>query len=283
MTESSAEPGIPAKTSSTPSPEGGTGTAGTPSSSSSSSSTISGSSTAGEVSDSKEGKASPKAIGLAHLISALIGKSPLALKGGKITGTAAQGVFIANPWKDLNRSKIGKLPGVDDVSTLSTPPCGPESATSYVSWGLDQSIKTLFYGQCDAFACVSASILVADGTPIEAGLRVEVLNLRLSYTTGHALLVVDRAPDSDLAAPDTWGSDTVIVDQWYALQVGTAPAFTAFGSTTGTEYRAWLINSVTAAKGPPSNYKAAGILRAGSLVTGAFPKLKVNSRYRSVT
>ncbi|MGI5164590.1 hypothetical protein ACQEU3_09575 [Spirillospora sp. CA-253888] len=196
----------------------------------------------------------------------MIQKSPLGLKTPAPTGTKAQGVFIANAWKSVNVTKIGwdlstgkeeptqRLPVMPDLlkptdklekSTVrllgeKLKEHDPAKARAdYLQWGLAQARGDYFYSRCDEFACVSIALLIARGSPVPKGTRVELCGRRATEGS-HAFAVVGRASGGSIADPSTWGDACVVVDQWYALQAGVPGAFFINGPGPSTDYKRWL-------------------------------------------
>lgn len=217
--------------------------------------------------ENKDQKSTPASISLAATINTLIAKSPIALKSTKIDNRAPQGVFINNPWKSINRSGIGPYVG-EDVP-LNTLGASATATAAYLGWGLDRLRQKTFFGQCDGFACVTTSLLVGQGSPVEIGLRAEVLALQITPVSGHAFVVVNRSTGGSVADPSTWGDDSVIVDQWYALQAGSTPAaFPRFGQA-GAGFVDWM----TVSKGK--------LRSVATFVTGTYPTVKLPPIYKS--
>lgn len=227
-----------------------------------SSSSSSSSSTSSEPAKVKEGKDEEPRLVDVDGIRRIIKISPLSLKT-EITGEPEQGVFVHNPWK-FKTTKIGPyhVPEYGKVTRniLPVPPTAlvdkppekdkalfsgagghkpEESRAAYLSWGLGAARGKTFWGQCDEFACVTASLLVATGSPLAKGMTVALFGRR-TKEGGHAFVVVNRAKESAVTTPSGWGDDCVIIDQWYALQTGTDPVMYATGPSRDKAYLEWL-------------------------------------------
>ena len=230
---------------------------------------------------------------LGKVITTLIALSPLALQTTTVTGHPDQGVFILNPWPDLNlwgkkiQPTLGgtvmetrlQMPAAalkpwSQLGTMerqlifpSGPPDPDKIRLQYLEWGIATARGTSFYGVCDDMACVTISLLVAAGGRIPNGTRVELYGL--GGKLGHAFVVVNRAPSSIPRDPSSWGDECVIVDQWYALQTGTPPVSYTSGPGRNTGYLAWLVKNGGLSMAPVSEFR-----------TGAYSSIKMPLKYR---
>jgi hypothetical protein len=84
--------------------------------------------------------------------------------------------------------------------------------------------RPVLLGFCNLFAMVSVVLLVSEESPLGGEVPVEWVGSGRGFD-GHMTAVVNREPDSDIARPDTWGGNYVIVDYWYGLQRKAGPIF----------------------------------------------------------
>lgn len=126
-----------------------------------------------------------------------------------------------NTWGNAYHAKNKSM--VVDKTTLTNP-------VNYMAKGKSLAACMPWAGVCQTFACASAYIIR------DAGLQsVELCSFGSSFT-GHVFLVVDRLAATNIANPAGWGN-ALVVDQWYASQVGTpnTPVF-----KPADAYWAWL-------------------------------------------
>ncbi|HMA45963.1 MAG TPA: hypothetical protein VKP11_01930 [Frankiaceae bacterium] len=175
-------------------------------------------------------------------------------------------VFIDNAWMDL----LAKAPkgrpktreewrppksgskGLDSCPYLPTQlaDASPQRK-DYLAEGLKKLAGTSFYGVCNDFAWVVTSLLVAPkssagGPLLPAGTPVELYGIVGRQEDKHLFTVVNRAAGSDPSDHSTWGRDCFVVDQWYALQTGTAPVKSlADGPYHDREFLEWWTATLT--------------------------------------
>ncbi|GAA1271432.1 hypothetical protein GCM10009665_69550 [Kitasatospora nipponensis] len=227
-----------------------------------------------------------------QLINARIARSSLGPRpgfGNPFSNLKAQGVFIENPWGPVNVTQIGKPTGTGTSEMRS--PMAPDASIfgvispkqnfalglggnaltpaeadrTFLEWGRDRAQIVPFHAVCDGFACATIAILVATNSPLLPGTSVEWFGFVQSGVRGrgHAFAVVDRPAASNPADPTSWGNTCLVVDQWYGLQAGCAPAFALNGPTGNAAFLALLTAGGTAVK------------RVAGFTTGAYPWLKV--------
>jgi hypothetical protein len=123
---------------------------------------------------------------------------------------------------------VGGRPAMDSCRYLPTDP----DRVGYVRDGLAKLKKASFYGVCNDYAWVVASMLAATKYPpplkaygalLPLGVRVEVYGIVGNQDAKHMFVVVGRALGSTAGDTQTWGPGCFVVDQWYALQTGTQP------------------------------------------------------------
>ncbi|MGW1279567.1 hypothetical protein ACWD4V_21815 [Streptomyces tsukubensis] len=205
-------------------------------------------------------------------INQRISRSALAPNQGfgplNFPNTAAQGVFVANAWPEINASGIGRPTGsgslaveeakvqfgLADFRRLASPPTGvgaryqpnrntlEDVTAGYLEWGANRAKGTAFYSYCEGFTCATIAMLVGRNTPLPKNTPVEWFGMTPNGVTarGHAITVVNRDPGSNAADPSTWGVDCLIVDQWYALQTGGDAAVYANGPSRDDVFMNWL-------------------------------------------
>jgi hypothetical protein len=184
------------------------------------------------------------------------------------TNVVAQGVFISNAWGTINITNIGKPTGagsskVGELKVMAATafknplsqkelfvmgwaangrPPQHEIDQDYLTQGVAAAKRTPFCGVCDTFTCATIAMLVGRNSPLPPGCAVEWFGMKSGGIsgTGHAITVVDRTPGSAEANPATWGNQCLIVDQWYALQTGIAPAIWTNGPAQNVAYMTWL-------------------------------------------
>lgn len=155
-------------------------------------------------------------------------------------------VVVANPWRAVN------LVGVcaSDKVIAGVPPLLPAdkvtitpqerlaipillrdkpleelhawSRATWLTWGIDflrQQPHAPLALQSTEIASAVVGLLASTGRGLlEPGFCLEVCTMVTSGTSGHALVVVNRASGSDPLKAATWGPAAFIIDQWFALQ-----------------------------------------------------------------
>ncbi|WP_433469417.1 hypothetical protein [Spirillospora sp. CA-128828] len=179
--------------------------------------------------------------------------------------SAAQGVYIQNPWP-INTTHIG--PAKSSTQKLHELHSGPTTGTDYLTWGLARLNGTYFYGQCDAFASVVTSLVVAQGSHFPAGSLAEICTVVKTSVSGHTFVLVNRDQNGSLADSGSWGTDAVIIDPWYALQMGCPAAFSPL-DVHGAGFIAWALQL--------KGFKATA---AGAFTVGIYPSVKLPQKYR---
>jgi hypothetical protein len=184
-----------------------------------------------------------------------------------------QGVYIDNPYnaiKSNRQTRFGRdprnravqyAPGSDTllevlsrIKALSlgygdTPPSYAERVQAYLDWGAERAVKHPFVGVCESFNAVVIAILAAKNSPLAEGTVIEYIGVKQG-NLGHAIAVINRANRVEavgvtVPAPDLWGAECIVVDQWYALQAGTAPVFHVAGPHAHKDYLTFLITDTT--------------------------------------
>ncbi|GAA3975213.1 hypothetical protein GCM10023085_67120 [Actinomadura viridis] len=192
--------------------------------------------------------------------------SPLSPKiAAPYDNSAEQGVYIQNPWP-INVTGIG--PAKSSAKKAHQLLSGPAAGNDYLHWGLARLNETYFHGQCDAFASVVTSLLVAQGGRFPGGALVEICTVVKTPVSGHTFVLVNRDQNGALANSASWGADAVIIDPWYALQVGCPAAFSPLDAH-GAGFIAWALQL--------KGFKAAA---AGVFTVGNHPSVKLPQKYR---
>lgn len=184
-----------------------------------------------------------------------------------------QGVYIDNPYNAINpnaQSRFGKdpkkrivqhAPGSDTLRPVlsklqagslgygDNPPSHAERVKAYLDWGADRAVKHPFVGVCESFNAVAIAILAAGNSPLAKGTVIEYIGVKQG-SLGHAIAVIDRANQVEavgqtVPAPALWGANCIVVDQWYALQAGTAPVFHVAGPHADNAYLTFLTTGTT--------------------------------------
>ncbi len=184
-----------------------------------------------------------------------------------------QGVYIDNPYNAINpnpQNRFGKdprkrpvqyapgsdtlLPVIPPIKALSlgygnAPPSHAERVKAYLDWGSDRAVKHPFVGVCESFNAIAIAILAAKNSPLVNGTVIEYIGVKQG-SLGHAIAVIDRANQVEavgqtVPAPGLWGANCIVVDQWYALQAGTAPVFHVAGPQADINYLAFLTTGTT--------------------------------------
>ena len=184
-----------------------------------------------------------------------------------------QGVYIDNPYNAINpnpQTRFGKdpknrtvqlAPGSDsllavipEIKVLAlgygvTPPSYADRVKAYLDWGAARAVKHPFVGVCESFNAVAIAILAAKNSPLADGTVIEYIGLKQG-SLGHAIAVIDRANRVEAVGdtvpdPGQWGPNCIVVDQWYALQAGTAPVFHVAGPHADNNYLTFLTTGTT--------------------------------------
>ncbi|MCE6998355.1 hypothetical protein LZG04_26670 [Saccharothrix sp. S26] len=184
-----------------------------------------------------------------------------------------QGVFIDNPYNAINNNpltRVGKdpksrivqyapgrdtlLPVIPQLKARSlgygdNPPSHAARVKDYLDWGAARAVKQPFVGVCESFNAVVIAILAAKNSPLANGTVIEYIGVTQG-SLGHAIAVIDRANQVEavgqtVPAPALWGPNCIVVDQWYALQAGTAPVFHVAGPHADNNYLAFLTTGTT--------------------------------------
>lgn len=179
----------------------------------------------------------------------------VALDGdGHYTNGTGQRTYVENPYSAINDSLIAKAPEsvLREFGKADPAPgeylLGDEEFRAKLSKTKDPTFlrvadktqaerkklwldsakavaeRPVLLGFCNLFAMVSVVLLVAEDSPLTAEAPVEWVGSGTGFG-GHMAAVVNREPDSDIATPDTWGDNYVIVDYWYGLQKKAGPIF----------------------------------------------------------
>ncbi len=171
---------------------------------------------------------------------------------GRYDNGETQRTYVENAYPSINVSKIGKSPesvlrkhgqadpapgeylyGAEEFAAkaLKDPTLRrvsdktvAERRKLWLEAAKGVAERPVLLGFCNLFAMVSVVLLVDDESPLTAGVPVEWVGSGRGFD-GHMTAVVNREPDSDIAKPDTWGSNYVIVDYWYGLQKKAGPIF----------------------------------------------------------
>jgi len=191
--------------------------------------------------------------------------SPLSPKIALYDNSTAQGVYIPNTWP-INVTGIG--PAKSSAQPVHQPVSGPGGGIAYLDWGLARLKETYFHGQCDAFAGVVTSLVVAQGSRFPTGTLVEICTVVKTPISGHTFVLVNRDQNGSLANSATWGVDAVIIDPWYALQVGCPAAFSPL-DVHGAGFITWALQL--------KGFKATA---AGAFTAGNYPSVKLPQKYR---
>lgn len=174
-------------------------------------------------------------------------------EGAYDNGTG-QRTYVENPYSTINLSRINKTPtSVKDAVGLVDPApaeyllddvafaaklsktkdptfkaVATKSQADRAKLWLDSAKsvaeRVALPGFCNLFAMVTVVLLVADDSPLTADVPVEWVGSGSGFG-GHMTVVVNREPDSDIARPDTWGANYLVVDYWYGLQQKAGPIF----------------------------------------------------------
>ncbi|GAA1977039.1 hypothetical protein [Amycolatopsis minnesotensis] len=184
-----------------------------------------------------------------------------------------QGVFIDNPYNAINsnsETRFGRdpksrivqyAPGSDTLLTViprikamslgygDTPPSFAQRVKDYLDWGAERAVKQPFVGVCESFNAVAIAILTARNSPLDNGTVIEYIGVKQGGL-GHAIAVIGRADRVEavgdtVPVPGLWGADCIVVDQWYALQAGTAPVFHVAGPHADGDYLKFLTTGTT--------------------------------------
>ncbi|MFF5261896.1 hypothetical protein ACFY4C_23410 [Actinomadura viridis] len=201
-----------------------------------------------------------------YFLSPLSPSSPLSPQRPKYNNSAEQRVYIQNPWP-INTTEIG--PAKSSAQKLHELHSTPANGTAYLEWGLARLKETYFYGQCDAFASVVTSLVVAQGSHfVPVGALVEICTVVKTPVSGHTFVLLNRDQNGTLANSASWGADAVIIDPWYALQVDCPAAFSPL-DVHGANFIAWALQL--------KGFKATA---AGVFVVGNYPSIKLPLKYR---
>jgi|ADGO01.1.fsa_nt_gi hypothetical protein len=84
--------------------------------------------------------------------------------------------------------------------------------------------RKYLFGYCNLFSMITVGILVAANSPLPPNLLVEWFAAGYG-ATGHMTVVINRGLGSEESDPDTWGDHYLMIDYWYALQLGVEPLF----------------------------------------------------------
>jgi hypothetical protein len=207
-------------------------------------------------------------LSLEEKLAERINRSALGIKDKVPVNGPDQGVYVNNPYNAINpdrSTRFGKHPkglepdlvyGPDFLRPTLTrtqsyglglgdnPPSQADRINTYLDWGAAHARKQPFVGICETFNCVVIAILTAKNSPLDPGTVVEYIGVTQG-SLGHAIAVIHRNHATEqirqiVPAPQNWGDNCIVVDQWYALQAGCGPVFHVAGNHADKRYVTFL-------------------------------------------